>query len=103
MAIKKLKEDYSRVILTADKRVAMVVMDRQDYFNKAHQLLADTNTEKPIHKDPTNKLKNKLPQIPRDIKSQGGLSGSRYKRLYPTSAVASKFYGLPKYTRVAPP
>ena len=56
-AIKELKEDQSRAILTAEKGVPMVVMNVQDYSNKAHQLLTDTNTYKPIHKDPTNKLK----------------------------------------------
>ena len=34
-AIKELKSDQSRIILTADKEVAMVVMDRQDYNTKA--------------------------------------------------------------------
>ena len=59
-AIKQLKDDHSRVVLTADKGVAMVVMDRDDYTNKALQLSSDTNTYNPIPKDPINKLKNKL-------------------------------------------
>ena len=59
-AIKELKSDSSRVILTVDKGVAMVVMDKQDYLNKAQKLLLNTDTYKPIHKDPTSRLKNKL-------------------------------------------
>ena len=58
-------------LLTADKGVAMVTVDREDYTDKAHLLLADTNTYEPIPKDPMNKLKNKLPQTLRDIKNQG--------------------------------
>ena len=69
---------------------------RQDYTDKAHQLLADSNTYRLINKDPTNKLKNKLAQTCRDIKLHGGLSDSRYKRIYPTSAVLPKFYEIPK-------
>ena len=33
--IKELKEDHSQVVLTADKGVAIIVMDREDYTNKA--------------------------------------------------------------------
>ena len=43
-AVRELKEDQSRVVLTADKGVAMVVMDRENYTDKAQLFLADTNT-----------------------------------------------------------
>ena len=46
-----------------------VVIDSEDYIDKAHSLLAGTNTNKTIMKDPTNKLKNKLYQILRDLKN----------------------------------
>ena len=35
MALKELREDHSRVVHTVHKRVAMVVLDKQDYNNKA--------------------------------------------------------------------
>ena len=57
-ATRELKSDRSTVILTADKGVAMVVMDRQYYVNKAEELLGDQDTCRPISKDPTPKLKN---------------------------------------------
>ena len=44
------------MVLTAYKGVAMVVMDREDYMDKAQSLLADTTTYKTITKDPTNKI-----------------------------------------------
>ena len=37
-AIRELKGDKDRLVLTADKGVAMVVMDRQDYINKSYSL-----------------------------------------------------------------
>ena len=46
-AIKTLKEDDSRVVLTADKGVAMVVMDKSSYINKCMALLQDTNVYQP--------------------------------------------------------
>ena len=56
-ATKELKEDSSRVILTADKGVAMVGMDKQDYCNKAQYLLDDKDTYRPITLNPTSRLK----------------------------------------------
>ena len=82
--------------------VEMVVMNRQDYIDKVQQLLTDHNTYRPVNKYPTNRLKNKLTQSLRDIKAQGGLSDHKYRRLYPTSAVPPKFYGPPKYIKLAP-
>ena len=35
IGLAQLKKDRDRVILTADKGVGMVVMDREDYINKA--------------------------------------------------------------------
>ena len=58
-------------------------MDRTAYNNKAQKLLEDGGTYKEIKTDPTNKLKNKLINL-------------LYKKMYPTGAVAPKFYGLPK-------
>ena len=40
----------------------MVVMDQQDYTNKAQALLQNTNTYKILSKDPRSRLKNKLIQ-----------------------------------------
>ena len=34
-AIRELKRDRDHIVLTADKGVAMVIMDRQDYINKS--------------------------------------------------------------------
>ena len=56
-ALTQLKQDNNRVILTADKGVAMVVMDLQDYNNKAQALLQDTTTYQVLPKDPTPQLK----------------------------------------------
>ena len=94
-ALRELERDRDRIVLTADKGVAMVVMDRQDYINKANHLL-NQNTYKIITKDPTNSIKNKLINILKTIKTKSGLGTSTYKSMYPTGCVPSKFYGLPK-------
>ena len=94
-ALKELKEDKSRIILTADKGVALVIMEKNEYIKKAEELL-NTDTYKKIPEDPTNKQKNRLINILKNIKTEGGLNEETYRRLYPTGAVSSKFYGLPK-------
>ena len=81
----------------------MVIMDQQDYTNKAQALLQDTNTYKVLPKDPTSQLKNKLITLLKDIKQTGGLTTQKYKHLYPTSAVPPNFMACPKYTKQVPP
>ena len=55
-ALRELKRDRNHIVLTADKGVAMVIMDRQDYINKANQLL-NQSTYRSITKDPTSSIK----------------------------------------------
>ena len=53
-ALRELKRDRDRLVLTADKGVAMVIMDRQDYINKSNKLLTQP-AYRAIHGDCTNK------------------------------------------------
>ena len=94
-AIRELKEDTSRMVLTADKGVSLVVMDTADYKKKAEDLLQQP-TYQPIPTDPTTKYKNKLISMLKSIKAEGGISEAVYEKLYPTGAGSPKFYGLPK-------
>ena len=75
-ALHQLRKGKDRVILTADKGVAMVVLDKEDYINKAKELL-NTPAYKEIPKDPTNKLKaqliTKLRRIKKDRKLDEGM------------------------------
>ena len=59
-------------------------------------LLEDTNTYRPIPSDLTNKHKNKLINILKNIKAESGMSDNTYKMMYPTGASPPKFYGLLK-------
>ena len=58
----ELREDQFWVVPTVDNGVAMLVMDKEDYTDKALFLLTDTSTYRIISKDPTTELKNKLTQ-----------------------------------------
>ena len=95
-AIKQFKADKDRIILIVDKGIVLVVMDRSDYIKKANELLQDSNTYRTIPSDPTNKLKNKLINKLKKIKTDTRMDDKTYRRMYPTGAVVPKFYGLPK-------
>ena len=90
-----MRKDDTRIVLTADKGVALVVMNREEYEEKAEELLK-TTTYITINNDPTTRYKNKLINLLKSIKTQGGINEALYKKLYPTGAGAPKFYRLPK-------
>ena len=94
-ALKELKRDQDKVILTADKGVSMVVMQKEDYTKKSEDLLKQ-HTYRELSADPTTKCKNKLINLLKKIKAEGGMNNITYKRLYPTGATTPKYYGLPK-------
>ena len=94
-AIGELKRDNNRLALTADKGVVLVIMDKEDYVQKAKELL-DQPTYRTITNDPTTKYKNRLVNLLKAIKTEWEIDEALYRRLYPTGAGSSKFYGLPK-------
>ena len=83
------------MILTADKGVAMVVLNKEDYIRKAEDLLSQ-QTYKKIPEDPTSRQKTKLINLLKNIKAEWGINKETYRRMYPTGAGSPKFYGLPK-------
>ena len=68
-ALVELRKDSNRTNLTGDKGVAMVVVDRKDYTDKANNLLVQP-AYRTIDRDPANKLKAKLITILRRIKRE---------------------------------
>ena len=99
----ELRRDSSKVILTADKGLALVIIDKTDYNAKAQELLNDKKTYKEISTDPTNKLKTKLISLLKKIKAEGGIEDQLYKKMYPTGAVAPNFMAYPRSTRETSP
>ena len=51
IALRELKKDRDCIVLTADKGVVMVIIERRDYINKANTLL-NQNTYRSIPQDP---------------------------------------------------
>ena len=61
------------MVLTADKGVSTVVVDREEYIQKSEELLHQPNY-KILQSDPTNKYKNKLISLLKSIKAEGGIN-----------------------------
>ena len=83
------------MVLTADKGVSIVVMDKEEYIQKSEELLRQP-TYKILPTDPTTKHKNKLISLLKTFKAEGGINETTYRMLYPTGAGSPKYYGLPK-------
>ena len=71
-ALREMKKDNTRQVLTADKGVSMVVLDSEDYTAKSEALLHQPNYNV-LKTDPPNKYKNKLFGLLKTIKAEGGM------------------------------
>ena len=94
-ALRQLKNDENRMVLTVDKGMSLAVLEKENYIHKAEELLQQPNY-KILALDPTTNHKNKLISLLKSIKADGGINDNLYKKLYPTGASSPKFYGLPK-------
>ena len=72
-----MKKDDTRIILTPDKGVSLVVMNKEDCVEKADFLL-NYPTYRTISCDPTTKYKNKLINLLKTIKTEGGKNEALY-------------------------
>ena len=61
-ALIALKKDPDRLVLSADKGNCVVVMDKQQYHDKALSLLNDKSTYAVLNSDPTRKNSKKVKQ-----------------------------------------
>ena len=80
----------------------MVVMDKEEYIKKSEDLLKQP-TYRELSTDPTNKYKNRLINLLKTIKAEGGINNITYKRLYPTGVGSPRYYGLPKIHKAGVP
>ena len=98
-ALRELKRDRDHIVISADKGVAMAIMDRQDYINEANNLL-NQHTYRSMPRDPTNSIKNKPISIRKRVKNQTGLDSNTYKSMYPTGCVPPSFMASPRSTNL---
>ena len=78
----------------------VVVMDKQQYQDKALSLLNDKSTYAVLNSDPTSKTQRKLNKMLLDLKKAGKISDSTYKILYSSDGFCPRFYGLPSKFKI---
>ena len=83
--------------------VAMVIMDQQDYNNKAQALLQDTNTYKVLNKDPTPHSKTSSSPYSKTSNNQEASAPKNTNNYTPLVQSHPNFMACPKYTKQAPP
>ena len=94
-AMEDLRKDITRTVLTVDKGVALVVMNQEDYDKKAEELLSQTTYRK-INNDPTTKYKNRLINLLKTIKTQGGINEALYKKIISNRDRGAKILWTPQ-------
>ena len=70
-ALLALKKDPDRLVLSADKGNCVVVMDKQQYHDKALSLLNGKSTHAVLNSDPTSKTQRKLNKMLLNLKKAG--------------------------------
>ena len=100
-ALLELRRDKDRIILTAVKGEAIVVLDKKEYIEKAHNLLVQL-AFRTIERDPTNKLKAKLITMLRIFERESGMEENVYKAI-PQVALTLSFMVYPKFRKLALP
>ena len=82
--------------------MVMVMLDKQDYLNKAFNLLADKDAYRLLLGVPTNRIRKKSLKLSRPLRHKEDLVTLLIKG-YPTSVVPLNFYGLPKIEKCGIP
>ena len=97
-ALEHLRKDKDHIIVTADKGVALVVMDKTEYITKCEVLLQDSSVYQHLSKDTSPTIHKELVKILKDYKNNNSISETEYTQLRPhgSNSPAARFYGLPK-------
>ena len=98
LALENLRKDKDRIIVKADKGVALVVMDKTEYITKCEALLQDNSVYQHLSRDTSPTIHKELVKILQDYKNNNFISQTEYTQLTPhgSSSQAARFYGLPK-------
>ena len=97
LALENLKKDKDHIIVTADKGVALVVMDKTEYITKCEALLQDNSVYQHLSKNTSPTIHKELITNLQDYKNKNFICKTEYTQLSPhnSNSPALKFYGLP--------
>ena len=98
LALENLRKDKDYIIVTADKGVALVLMDKTEYITKCKAPLQDHSVYQNLSKDTSPTIHKEFIKILQDYKNNNFNSETEYTQLRPHGSIspAVGFYGLPK-------
>ena len=98
LALENLRKDKDHIIVTADKGVDLVVMDKTEYITKCETFLQDNSVYQHLSKDTSPTIHKELVKILQDYKNSNFISETEYTlwRPHGSNSPAARFYGLPK-------
>ena len=98
LALENLRKDKDCIIVTADKDVALVVMDKTEYITKCEAIVQDQSVYQHLSKDTSPTIHKELIKILQDYKKNNFISETEYTELRPHGSISptARFYGLPK-------
>ena len=83
LALENLRKDKDHIIVTADKGVALVVMDKTEYITKCEALLQENLVYQHLSKDTCPTIHKELIKILQDYKNNNFISETEYTQLRP--------------------
>ena len=81
LALENLRKDKDHIIVTADKGVALVVMDKTEYITKCEALLQNHSVDQHLSKDTSPTIHKELIKILQDYKNN---NINLWNRIHPT-------------------
>ena len=99
LALENLRKDKDHIIVTADKDVALAVVDKAEYIPKCEALLQDNLVYQHLSKDTSPTIHKELINILQDYKNNNFISETEYTQLrrHGSNSPAARFYCLPKF------
>ena len=93
LSLENLRKDKDHIIVTADKGVPLVVMDKMEYITKCEALLQDNSVYQHLSKDTSPTIHKELIKILQDYKNNNFISGTEYTQLRPhgSNSPAARF------------
>ena len=95
LALENLREDKDYIIVTADKGVTLVVMDKTEYIRKCEALLQDNPVYQHLSKDTSPTIHKELIKSWQDYKDSNFISETEYTclRSHGSNSPVARFYG----------
>ena len=98
LAFENVRKDKDCIIVTADKGMFLVVMDKTEYISKCEALPQDNSVYQHLSKDTSPTIHKEPIKILQDYKNNNLISETEYTQLRPhgSNSPTTRFYGLPK-------